>query len=110
MCSVAPDTKAGRSQGGVEQKAEPPAAQLAEPANEGISEDDDSESLDEEDAHAQERWARVRGLTGPQESSSEDEDSSEEEDQGNALASEEEVCVWLGQEAVHDLRGAICMD
>ena len=49
---------------------------------------------DAEDQRAQERWSRLRGLTGPQSSSSESDD--EQPDQAAPYSdSEVEVCAWL---------------
>ena len=77
-----------------EVKPTPTGEPGGQPDAEASSDDDDSEPADEEAARAAERWARVRGLAGPQASSSSGEEDSSAEEDGSEPESEAEVRLY----------------
>lgn len=73
-------------------EVEEPVAETAE-AEEAAEVEEEAEEEDDEEAKAAARWARLRGLAGPESSS--EEDSDEDADSEDELsASEEEVFFW----------------
>ena len=74
-----------------EPKAAPTGELSGQPDAEVSSDDDDSEPADEEAARAAERWARVRGLAGPEASSSSGKEDSSAGEDSSEPESEAEV-------------------